>query len=87
MIENRYDDTLREGNQLIIDITPSNYVLRIELSLEIKNILQDKTKSKVLEIGSGEGDLTKYILKNNTALHIDCLDISQEMIDSSKTVL
>lgn len=80
MPKNRYDDKLREGNQLILDLTPANYVLRIELSLEVKKLLQDKN-SKILEIGVGEGDLTKYVLKENNGISIDCLDISQDMLD------
>lgn len=82
MPKNRYDDLLREGNQLIIDLSPCNYVLRIELSLELKKITKiGKSGTKVLEIGVGEGDLTKYVLKNNPGINIDCLDISKEMIE------
>jgi cyclopropane fatty-acyl-phospholipid synthase-like methyltransferase len=85
MVENRYDNKLREGNQLILDLTPGNYVLRIELSLELSKIVNNNMK--ILEIGSGEGDLTKYILMNNQGLNIDILDVSKEMIDSSKKTL
>jgi ubiquinone/menaquinone biosynthesis C-methylase UbiE len=84
MPKNRYDNLLRDGNQSIIDLTPGNYVLRIELSLELKNIIQNKNNVKMLEIGVGEGDLTKYILKNNKSIHIDCLDISKEMLGLAK---
>ena len=87
MLENRYGDKLREGNQLILNLTPANYVLRIELSFELKKLIKNQIKFKILEIGSGEGDLTKYILKNNKDLHIDCLDISKEMVDLSKKYL
>jgi len=87
MPANRYDDSLREGNQIIIDLTPANYTLRIELALELKSIIQNNPKRKILEIGVGEGDLTKHILKENPAIHIDCLDISEEMIETSKQTL
>jgi ubiquinone/menaquinone biosynthesis C-methylase UbiE len=87
MIENRYDKELRKGNQLILDLSPANYALRIELAQELKNLLKNNLDSKILEIGSGEGHLTNYILKNNPLIKIDCLDISKEMIDSSKQIL
>jgi len=86
MIKNRYDEKLREGNQLIIDLTPGNYTLRIQLALELKKIV-NKKELKILEIGSGEGDLTKFILKNNKNFKIDCLDVSREMINISKQLL
>lgn len=87
MPQNRYDDKLREANQLIIDLTPANYPMRIEIALEIKSIAQDKSDLKILEIGSWEGDLSKYILKSNPLIKMDCLDVSQEMIDLSKPLL
>ncbi len=72
MIKNRYDNKLREGNQIILNLTPGNYVLRIELSLFLKNIFKNNKNFRILEIGSGEGDLTKHILENNTNIKIDC---------------
>jgi len=87
MVKNRYGDTLREGNQLIIDLIPSNYVLRIELALELKKIVNNNSELKILEFGSGEGDLTKYCLEQNKLIKIDCLDVSKEMIDLSKQFL
>ncbi len=87
MPQNRYDDKLREANHLILDLTPANYLMRIEIALEIKNIAQDKPNIKILEIGSWEGDLSKYILKTNPLIKLDCLDISQEMLDLSKPLL
>ena len=87
MIQNRYKDSLRENNQIIIDFSPANYTMRIELSLEIKKRLANKPTSKILEIGSGECDLTKYILKNNEFSKIDCLDVAQEMIDAAKPMM
>ncbi|MEI6773705.1 MAG: class I SAM-dependent methyltransferase [bacterium] len=87
MIQNRYKDGLRENNQTIIDLSPANYTLRIELSLEMKKRIIDKPTSKILEIGSGECDLTKYILQNNKFSEIDCLDVAQEMIDAAKPIM
>ncbi|MFA6421953.1 MAG: class I SAM-dependent methyltransferase [Candidatus Buchananbacteria bacterium] len=84
-MQNRYNDQLRIGNQAIINLEPSNLVHKIEASFEIKKLLGNK--HKVLEIGIGEGDFTKYILKNNEDLSIDALDISIEMIGVAKEVL
>ncbi len=87
MLVNRYDDKLREGNHMILALIPGNIVLRVALSFEIKKIFQKQQDIKILEIGVGEGDLTAYILRYNPTLTISCLDISQEMIDSSKKLL
>lgn len=84
MIENRYDDILREHNQDIINLSPANQTMRIELSLEIKRILEEKPDLKVLEIWVGEWDLTKHLLQYNPDIQLDCLDISPEMIESAK---
>jgi ubiquinone/menaquinone biosynthesis C-methylase UbiE len=84
MLKNRYDDILREYNQDIIGLSPANQTMRIELALEIKKILEEKPDVKILEIGVGEGDLTKYILQYNSEIKLDCLDISNEMIDSAR---
>ncbi len=82
-MENRYDDKLREGNQLIIDLSPANYTERIISSLELKNAL-DGTNGNVLEIGIGEGDLTKYIFTYNPEISLDAVDISPAMIEIAK---
>jgi len=87
MIKNRYTRNLQKDNQLIIDLTPANYALRIELSLEIKKIIKNKPNAKILEFGIGEGNLTEYILKNNPALMLDVLDIAPAMIKSAKYFL
>lgn len=87
MLQNRYDDILREHNQEIINLSPANQTMRIELALEIKKILEQNPDAKVLEIGVGEWDATKYILQHNPGIHIDCLDISAEMIASAKQSL
>lgn len=84
MIKNRYDDILREYNQEIINLSPANQTMRIELALEIKKILEEEPDLKVLEIWVWEWDLTKYLLQYNPDLRIDCLDVSTEMIDSAK---
>ncbi len=86
-MENRYDHLLREQNQVLVNLTPGNQVLRIELALEIKKFVKNKEHIKILEIGSGEGDLTKYILEKNKSIKISCLDISNEMIKSSEKFL
>jgi hypothetical protein len=54
MLQNRYDDILREHNQEIINLSPANQTMRIELALEIKKILEQNPDAKVLEIGVGE---------------------------------
>jgi hypothetical protein len=54
MLQNRYDNILREYNQDIINLSPANQTMRIELALEIKNILQKNPESKILELGVGE---------------------------------
>lgn len=50
MIKNRYDDILREYNQDIINLSPANQTMRIELALEIKRILERNPDTEVLEI-------------------------------------
>lgn len=84
MIENRYDNILREHNQEIINLSPANQTMRIELALEIKRILEGKPDTEILEIWIWEWDLTKYLLQYNPDIKLDCLDISQEMLDSAK---
>lgn len=84
MPQNRYDNILREYNQDIINLSPANQTMRIELALEIKKILEQKPDLKILEMWIWEWDLTKYILQYNPDIKLDCLDISQEMLDSAK---
>lgn len=85
MPKNRYEsDTFRRWNQNIISLTPSNYTMRIELALEIRALANRMKDPKVLELGVGEGDLTKYILEANLHMHIDALDISEQMIHSAR---
>jgi tRNA (cmo5U34)-methyltransferase len=87
MPENRYHKLLRDGNQEILKLHPSNQVLRVELSFEIKKIIGNNWDVNILEFGIGEGDLTKYVLSNNPKITIDCLDISKEMLEVAKNNL
>ncbi|MFH1649183.1 MAG: class I SAM-dependent methyltransferase [Candidatus Woesearchaeota archaeon] len=87
MPENRYDAKLRENNRIILELTRGNQVLRLELAFEIRKLIEKHKNPRILEIGSGEGDLTKYILQHNPTIKIDALDVSPEMIASSKKEL
>ncbi len=61
--------------------------MRIELALELKKLIKQTQQPKILELGVGEGHLTKYILDYNPKIFIEVLDISQEMINSAQTYL
>lgn len=87
MPQNRYDNILRKHNQDIINLSPANQTMRIELALEIKKTLEQKPYLKILELGVWEWDLTKYILQYNPDIKLDCLDVSEEMIESAKNNL
>lgn len=50
MPQNRYDEILRDYNQEIINLSPANQTMRIELALEIKKILEQKPDIRILEI-------------------------------------
>lgn len=80
-MKNRYDSILRKNNQAILDLVPYNPFLFTVAALEIKKLA--KSESRVLELGSGEGDSALPILKR-TGVHIDLLDVSKEMIKISK---
>lgn len=84
MPQNRYDEILRDYNQEIINLSPANQTMRIELALEIKKILEQKPDIRILEIWVWEWDLTKYLLQYNPNIKLDCLDVSPEMIESAK---
>lgn len=89
-MENRYDNVLRKGNQTIIDLSPANVTLRIVLAKKYNEMLVSrKTGWNTLEIGCGEGDLTKQIMKyNSKSIHKHyLLDISEDMIASAKNNL
>ena len=79
-MQNRYKDTIADANQLILDLTPTNYVLRQVLAIYMK---QNNIKGKGIEIGCGEGDLTKYLLSHNS-MHLTALDVSARMISKAK---
>ena len=83
MAENRYDGCLRKYNQEVVNLNAGNYILRHELAIHLKKVLAGK-ESRVLEIGVGEGDLTKFLLENNNNIKIDALDISPKMIANAK---
>jgi hypothetical protein len=54
MLQNRYDQILRQHNQEIINLSPANQTMRIELALEIKKTLEQKPDLEILEMGVGE---------------------------------
>ena len=83
-MQNRYDDILRINNEAIIKLSPANDILRYITALEFKR--HYKAGMRVLELGCGEGDSARDILKLTDA-PIDMLDISAEMIEQCKTNL
>jgi ubiquinone/menaquinone biosynthesis C-methylase UbiE len=85
-IKNRYDNLLRIHNQKINSLGAPFKIFWHEASYEIKKFCSSNKRVEVLEIGSGEGDSGLPILLNtNCDLHL--LDISKEMIASSKKLL
>lgn len=85
-LENRFKNKLQKDHQIIADFSHGNNVLKIITAMEIKKIIEKK-KTNVLEIGCGEGNFTKYLLKYNQHLNLDILDVSPEMIESAKIKL
>ena len=83
-MKNRYDDNIREANQLILDLTPGNVDLRLMLAFELAEKLKGKSDYKIIELGCGEGDLTKYLFKIIPDIQLEALDISPEMLSSAK---
>lgn len=83
-MNNRYDDILRIHNQDILDVVPYNPFLFTLGAFEIRNAAT--TDSRVLEIGSGEGDSAVPVLRR-TDVKLDLLDVSPEMIEISKHTL
>lgn len=87
VMKNRFDDVLRENNQLIIELSPCNVVLRVLLAMELEKVLRKKPDAKIIELGCGEGDSTLPFFRFNPGLHMDVLDVSPEMIEQAKKVL
>ncbi len=86
-MENRYNDNIREANQMILDLTPGNVTLRLMLAIELSNRLKEKIGYKIIELGCGEGDLTQYMLKVMPSLGLEVLDVSAEMLSLAKSKL
>lgn len=84
MVLNRYGEELRKYDRFIIDMVPSNKTLKLVLALELREITKGQNNLKVLEIGCGEGELTKDVLYYNKNIKLDALDISDEMISVSR---
>ncbi|MCA9458982.1 MAG: class I SAM-dependent methyltransferase [Nanoarchaeota archaeon] len=87
MVENRYSGKLVRDNQYILGLSPANKILRLELALEYLENCCKISRSFGLEIGVGEGDLTKEVLKYNPNINVSVLDVSPEMIESAKNNL
>lgn len=83
MPENRYEGLLEEHNQELCNLLPARTPLKTILAYELKKVINNNKRKKVLEIGVGDGDLTKFILDKNE-IDIDLLDISQKMIEKAK---
>lgn len=86
-MDNRYDNSLREANQMILDLTPGNVTLRVMLACEFRERIKGKAEYRVIELGSGEGDLTAYLFKVIPDIALEVLDVSPEMISSAKVRL
>lgn len=83
-MENRYKDILHQYNGEILKLTPANQTLRQVLGIELSKLY--KPRMRILEIGCGEGDSSKYILENFSG-KLDLLDVSAEMIAQCKVNL
>lgn len=86
-MENRYNDNIREANQMILDLTPGNVALRVMLACELGEKIKSTSKYSIIELGCGEGDLTAYLLKVIPNLQLEVLDVSPEMLLSAKEKL
>jgi ubiquinone/menaquinone biosynthesis C-methylase UbiE len=84
-MENRYDGLLREHNQAILELLPAHPTLRVVAGAEVARAREND--GVVLEIGVGEGDLTRYMLDRDSRLRLDALDISPEMIAEARKKL
>jgi ubiquinone/menaquinone biosynthesis C-methylase UbiE len=83
-MKNRYSNILSEYNQDIIDLVPYNPLIFTLGAKEIEKIY--RKNSRVLEIGTGEGDSALPILKL-TQIKLDLLDVSKEMLTKAKIKL
>ncbi|MAF79738.1 hypothetical protein CL629_01525 [bacterium] len=83
-MKNRYENKLKKYNAQILNLYPAHFISRLILALEMKKI--EKEGLIVLEIGCGEGDSAMPILEN-TNLHLDLSDVSEEMIEECKSKL
>jgi len=81
MVKNRYDGLLRTGNRAIIDLNPANVTQRVIVAAELERLIAGIDKPAVLEIGCGEGELTKYLMERGTRFELDALDVSKEMLE------
>lgn len=86
-MENRYDNNIRAANQMILDLTPGNVVLRLMLAFDLVDKLKGKVDYNVIELGCGEGDLTQHLLRVMPNLELEVLDVSSEMISLAKKKL
>ncbi len=75
-MKNRYDNLLRKYNQDIIELCPYNPILFRECAKLIAK--HHSSATRVLELGSGEGDSALPVLEGTNA-RLDLLDISPEM--------
>ncbi|MCA9497488.1 MAG: class I SAM-dependent methyltransferase [Nanoarchaeota archaeon] len=83
MAKNRYSGKLMEENQNILNLSPANVTLRLELAKTfggIVNKLEEHLKPLVLEVGVGEGDLSKYLIRETKDVNYEFLDVSFDML-------
>ena len=89
-MENRYEGLLRKHNQELTQLNPSYLALKIRTAHELKKFIAQSergVRSRVLEIGIGEGDLTRFLHEVNPGITIDALDVSPEMIKAARSNL
>jgi ubiquinone/menaquinone biosynthesis C-methylase UbiE len=86
-MENRWTGLLKEHEKEIEYLSPSYLALKIRTAVELQGAIRGRD-DRVLEIGVGAGDLTKYLLEKNPYLHrLDAVDVSSEMLDVAREVL
>jgi len=84
MPENRYTGKNQEHYSELLDLTPSATTMRVEQACELKKVVKDRTGLKILDLGCGDGDLSKYLLEYNPGIALDCLDVSPEMLNRAR---